>query len=122
MDAVRFVAQSAARAGAAVVWDEYEDMPHNWPMLLKGWPHARLCYERWAEACLAFWRRSVDGIEVQTNGRFTEFARLQRSGNRKVNVLHLSDFTVAEIRDLVRQRVAELNVYMERRLAGKSML
>ena len=115
MDAARFVAQSAARAGVSVVWDEYEYLPHNWPMILRGWPHAKICYDRWAEACSSFAR----GDSVQSSGAFTVFEGLQR---REVDVSQLTPYTLDKVLDQVRERVEELNEFMANRAANKSVL
>ena len=114
-DAARFVAQGAARAAVGVVWDEYEYLPHNWPMMLRGWPHTKLCYARWAEACLSF----VRGDTVRSRGAFTTFEGLQ---NREVDVTQLTHYTLEKVLKQVKGRVEELNLLMARRTAPKSVL
>ena len=115
VDAARFVAQSAAQAGVSVVWDEYEYLPHNWPMILRGWPHSKTCYERWAEACLSFAR----GDNVRSSGSFTDFDGLQC---REVDVLQLTPYTLGKVLDQVGERVKALDIFMASRAAGRSVL
>lgn len=114
-DAARFVAQTAARNDVSVVWDEYEYLPHNWPMILREWPHTRFCYGRWPEACLSFAR----GDTVRSSGVFTTLEGLQR---REVDVTQLTNYTLEKVLDQVKKRVEELNVLMARRRTSKSLL
>lgn len=72
-DSTKVVAQAAAKQGVIVIWDEYEFLPHNWPMVLKTYPHARRCYESWAEACSRF----VSGEVINTIGWFTQWESLK---------------------------------------------
>ena len=51
-DGARFLAKNAADQGVIVVWEEYEAMPHLWAILFPKWPHARLCWENCARACV----------------------------------------------------------------------
>ena len=115
LDASRFVAQHASSAGVVVRWDEYEGMMHNWPMLLKGWPQAEMCYRRWAEACLALWK----GKKVETQGWFTEFESLDC---RKLDTRSLTRLTLDGVKALVGEKVRALEELMERRAAQKCLL
>ena len=44
-DGAKSVAQTAARQGVVVHWEEHEAMPHLWPMLFKSWPQAQRCWQ-----------------------------------------------------------------------------
>ncbi|CAG8959489.1 hypothetical protein HYFRA_00001387 [Hymenoscyphus fraxineus] len=76
---VRMAAQVIAQHGGQVVYEEYEEMPHdfaimseNWPWALTGeWPQSVRCMDRWAKACLTFFeRREVESkaVFVRTSG------------------------------------------------------
>ena len=73
VDAAKFVAQFVAKQGMIVLWDEYELMPHNWPMGFPIHPHSEKCYHSWAKASLCF----VNRWETQTNGIITSLEDLQ---------------------------------------------
>ena len=68
VDSTKIVAQTAARQGVKVIWDEYELMPHNRSMVLRSYPQSAKCHESWAAACLRF----VSGKALETSGTFTE--------------------------------------------------
>ncbi|KAL9117315.1 MAG: hypothetical protein Q9187_006151 [Circinaria calcarea] len=96
-DAAKVVAQAAARQGVPVLWDEYEFMPHNWPMILTDYPQTVKCYEAWARACSSF----VQGDRVRSAGTFTTFEGLR---TRKLDVEHLTYLTDEEVGRLMRSR------------------
>ena len=54
LDGNRVVASQAARCGVKVRWMEYQGMPHEWMIMLRGFPQAGHCFKAWAEACREF--------------------------------------------------------------------
>lgn len=96
-DSTKVVAQSAAKQGVTVIWDEYEFLPHTWPLVLKTYPHTSRCYQSWAEACSRF----VSGEIISTTGRFTQWENLK---TRKVDVENLTSFTTGEVERLMRSK------------------
>lgn len=96
-DAGKVVAQLAARKGVPVIWDEYEFMPHNWPMLFPTYPHSINCYHSWSDACLRF----VERTPIRTVGILTECEGLH---TRQVDVETLPPLTVHEVSNLMRGR------------------
>lgn len=67
VDGTKYVAQHVAIQGVPILWDEYELMPHNWPMGFPNHPLSEKCYHSWAKACSYF----ADGRNIQTHGTFT---------------------------------------------------
>ncbi|MCJ1264463.1 hypothetical protein MMC22_004335 [Lobaria immixta] len=96
-DATRVVAQTAAKQGVAVIWDEYEFLPHVWPMVLKTYPQTLKCYQSWAEACSRF----VSGEVINTTGRFTQWDDLK---TRKIDVENVTSLSMGEVERLKRSR------------------
>lgn len=94
-DSTKVPAQLAAREGIPVIWDEYELMPHNWPMIFPKYPHSIKQYQSWSAACLQF----LGDDKVQTRGTFTEFDDLSTS---EVDVFNLTPLTFDEVEDLMR--------------------
>lgn len=97
VDGGKVVAQFAARQGVPVIWDEYERMPHNWPMVFPDHPHSIKCYHTWAEACSQF----VGSRPVTTVGTFTEFGS---SCTKSLDVKNLTPLTAEEIENLMRDK------------------
>ena len=90
IDAVRFVAQSAARQGVTVIWEEYEAMPHIWPLVLPTLPQARRCWENWARVCSS----RVKGAPVTTIGNIIQVESLQ---SQQVDVFNLTNLSLEDV-------------------------
>ena len=97
VDGAKVVAQRAARQGVPIIWDEYEDMPHNWPMVFPKYSHSAKCYRRWSDACSRF----AEGAPVQTEGTFTHFQSLH---TRNIDVKNLTSLTTEEVESLLRSK------------------
>ena len=54
VDGNRVVASQAAKAGVGVTWNEYEGMPHEFPIIMGKLPQAKHAFELWATACKDF--------------------------------------------------------------------
>ena len=96
-DAAKVVAQAASRKGVSIIWDEYELMPHNWPMIFRHHPHTTKCYHRWAEACSHF----AQGLPARTKGTFTELERLT---TRNIDVQNLTSYTMGEVQGFMKRK------------------
>ena len=113
-DCAKVTAQRAAKQGVVVLWDEYELMPHNWPMVLPDFPQAEMCYVAWAEACARF-----AGGEVTSNaGAFIEFDGLKK---RVVDVEWLTALKDVEVERLMKVAWSKVKPWTGD-LAGRSML
>ncbi|KAL8727980.1 MAG: hypothetical protein Q9181_005508 [Wetmoreana brouardii] len=61
-DSAKLAAEQAARQGVQVWYEEYEEMPHDFPIMsatwpwakTEGWPQSVKCMERWVNVCRAF--------------------------------------------------------------------
>ena len=95
IDSVRFVAQNAAREGVTVIWEEYEAMPHIWPLVLTAWPQVRRCWENWAHVCSSF----AKGAPATTSGNRIQVEGLQ---SQQVDVFTLTDMNMEDVLGYIR--------------------
>nr|POF15627.1 hypothetical protein CFP56_48821 [Quercus suber] len=105
-DPVRVVAQTAARQDVPVLWDEYELMPHNWPMMMPGWPQSERCMQNWARACVRF---TTPGSPVATSGSLLAFEP-DANGHRAssaVDVRRLTDITLDDVKRGMAQGIVD---------------
>ncbi|PWY81568.1 alpha/beta-hydrolase [Aspergillus sclerotioniger CBS 115572] len=54
VDGNRVVASQAAKSGVSVLWNEYEGMPHEFPLIMSSLPQAKHAFELWARTCKDF--------------------------------------------------------------------
>lgn len=54
LDGNKVVASQASKAGVTVTWNEYEGMPHEFPLIMGKLPQARHAFGLWAAACKEF--------------------------------------------------------------------
>lgn len=113
-DSTKVPAQLAARQNVPVIWDEYELMPHNWPMVFSKYPHSIKLYHSWSAACLRFLR----GDKFQTTGAFTEFESLS---TREIDVHNLTPLTLDEVEYLMRTMQRSVRPFTGE-LVAKSLL
>ncbi|EIT79038.1 hypothetical protein AO1008_03329 [Aspergillus oryzae 100-8] len=62
----RVVASQAAKSGVTVIWNEYEGMPHEFPIFLSALPQIHLLLQLWAAACQAFAGGKIGARELQS--------------------------------------------------------
>ena len=94
-DGPKFLAQNAAGQGVTVVWEEYEAMPHLWPLLFKSWPQNQRCWEGWSRACSQF----ANGVSVAAKGQNTEVESLR---SYHFDVLNLTPLSMHDIQRCLR--------------------
>ena len=114
VDGGKVVAQLAARQGVPIVWDEYELMPHNWPMVFPDHPHSIKCYYSWVEAFSPF----VEGTPVTAKALFTE---LKSQDIWSLDVQNLTHLTAEEVESLMRDKQKTIRPFTGRP-AAKSLL
>ncbi|KAL8673515.1 MAG: hypothetical protein Q9168_002072 [Polycauliona sp. 1 TL-2023] len=95
VDSAKYLAQHVSTQGVPVLWEEYELMPHNWPMGFASHPLSDKCYRSWARACSDF----VAGSAVQTHGTSI---RLEDSQVRVLEVSKLTPLSRDEVERLMR--------------------
>lgn len=104
VDAVKVLARQAARQGVEVLWDEYELMPHSWPMILPEYPQSMGCYQMWAEACVKFVAGGGKG-ERESKGYFTHFEDMR---TESIDVGAMTTLTMKQVRSMTRMRQASI--------------
>ena len=109
-DSTKVPAQLAAREGVTVIWDEYELMPHNWPMVFPKYPHSIKQYQSWAAACLRF----LGDDKVKSMGTFTHFENLSI---RQVDVCNLTSLTLDEVEALMKTAQRSVEPFTGRAVA-----
>lgn len=57
----------------AILWEEYEALPHLWPLLFGSWPQSQRCWENWARACTQL----INGPPVAVDGKRMEVGSLR---------------------------------------------
>lgn len=53
VDSNRVIASQAAKSGVTVIWNEYEGMPHDFPLLMGNLPQAKHAMTAWAQVCVS---------------------------------------------------------------------
>lgn len=104
VDAVKVLARQAARQGVEVLWDEYELMPHSWPMILPEYSQSMGCYRMWAEACVKFVAGGGKG-ERESKGYFTHFEDMR---TESIDVGAMTTLTMKQVRSMTRMRQASI--------------
>ena len=106
LDSARFIAQIAARQEVSVVWEEYEMMPHIFPLLFKQFPQSRACMRRWAKACLNL---VEDAKQMKTQGTIVGL------GGQAVENLDVKELTTMNLDEAVRAMRAKVIPFIGRR-------
>ncbi|KAL9023040.1 MAG: hypothetical protein Q9196_007417, partial [Gyalolechia fulgens] len=104
VDGARYFAQLVATQGAPILWDEYELMPHNWPMGFPRHPLSEQCYSSWAKACSRF----VNGPPIQSHGTFTTF---EGSPVRELDVTKLTPLSKNDVARLMRRKQSSIRPF-----------
>lgn len=102
-DEDKCLAQAAARHGVAVIFEEYQAMPHCFAMVLEALPASRLFFKRWSDFMTLVVERNVP---LETKGVCIKPKTLQEVS---LDLNNLMSFTEDEIRSRMRARVKELS-------------
>lgn len=116
-DSAKLAAEMAARQGAQVWYEEYEEMPHHFPIMsatwawakTEEWPQSVKCMERWANACRAF----GEGRTMGTGAAVV----LTSGGQRKMNVERLTGLDFEEATSLAKKKQGGWKVFTGREKA-----
>ena len=103
-DSAKLAAESAARQGVHVWYEEYEEMPHDFPIMSATWAWARTdewpqsvrCMDEWANACRVF----GEGKAMRTGAEVV----LTGGGTRKMDVEKLTGLSVEEATSLFKEK------------------
>ncbi|KAI4220723.1 MAG: hypothetical protein LQ349_008016 [Xanthoria aureola] len=110
VDAAKYFAQHVVIQGVPVLWEEFELMPHNWPMAFPSHRLSEKCYRSWANACSSF----ADGFNIQTRGSFTALKNFQE---RKLEVTGLTKISKDEVGRLMTHRESSIRPFTGRQVA-----
>lgn len=100
VDAAKVIIKRAYAQGVNVHWEQYEAMPHNWPMLFPNFSQSKLCMRRWAGVCRMY-------VETQALPSSAEFVSVSQE-IRKVDLDELSAFTPEETLARMRNKQARM--------------
>ncbi|KAL9105572.1 MAG: hypothetical protein Q9227_009273 [Pyrenula ochraceoflavens] len=104
-DSSMLIAQTAARQGVCVMWNQYEAMPHCWPLFLPKLPHSQHVLRKWGQAC----RAMIEGGKLVTKGSWIS---LEDLGSIDVDVRNLTRLTVDEASTMIKGRAEGLSPYI----------
>lgn len=105
-DAVKVIAKTACKQKVCVLWEQYEGMPHTWPMILEDLPQTTLCFQHWASACNDLVAR--EDRNLSSHGIFITVEDLQE---RPVSVENLTRLTAEEVRSLIKKKAKGMSVW-----------
>ncbi|KAF1975778.1 alpha/beta-hydrolase [Bimuria novae-zelandiae CBS 107.79] len=103
-DSAMIVAQTAARDGACVLWNQYEAMPHYWPFILPKMPHSAHVFECWGRAC----KDMVEKNDLHSKGSWFEVEELKESAR---DVKALTNLTPKEARLMIETKAKSSRAY-----------
>ena len=107
LDEGKFIAQRASACGVKVVWEQYESMPHCFPLLppLSRLPQSQKAFGKWADFCRTCVERP--GV-VETAGTCTSVEDMQET---PVDLRHLIGCSLEEVKgrmERARREVADM--------------
>ena len=103
-DSAKLIAQTAARDGVCVLFEEYEAMPHLWTLFFRQWPQSVRCFEGLAQACKQF----VEGVNLTSRGTSIDLRMLSF---KELDVKNLTPLTVEEALVLMKDKVGRMKVW-----------
>lgn len=120
-DSAKVAAEGAARQGVQVWYEEYEEMPHDFPIMsatwawakTEEWPQSVRCMEGWVNACRVFGEGGTMGlgaVVVLTGG-----------GKRKMDVEKLTGLGIEQVISLVREKQEGWKVFTGQEKATSSL-
>jgi len=98
-DEIRCVAAKAAKQGVRVVSEQWEAMPHCFPMILLGSPMSKRCFKDWTE----FYMQVVKGEEVKTRGLWFQAKTQVETGVDVEDLANVADEEVKRRMDSARE-------------------
>ena len=121
IDSQRAVAGRAAKCGVSVVWNEYEGMPHEFPLLMGKLPQAGHYFGRCAEACLEFIKKQgVDGSGNRSKAIVVKMPDCREVETGTVEELERLSFE--EVRRRMRKRNGERKIWTGPKAGGNAKI
>ena len=93
IDEGKVLCRRLARAGVSVQWEEYDAMPHCWPMIMRGTESSQKAFNAWGDFII----RATKGERMETRGNWVE-ARTMREKTVDVKDL-LSDLNDIQVKE-----------------------
>jgi acetyl esterase/lipase len=98
-DECKVLARRMSQQGVTVVWDEYEAMPHVFPMMLQGSATSEMCYAQWAD----FIKLATEKPnEVKTKAHFVTALKLVRKEISIAELIEMPDDEVLKRMNMAR--------------------
>ncbi|KAF2112616.1 Alpha/Beta hydrolase protein [Lophiotrema nucula] len=111
-DSAMIVAQTAARDGVCVWWDQYEAMPHCWPFIMPKMPHSVHVFGRWGRAC----KDMVEQNGLRSRGSWFDVDRLKESAR---DVKGLTGLNSREAKTIIEAKAKTSKVYYGKKLSAQ---
>ena len=105
-DSTKVVVQMAARQGVCVLFEEYEAMPHSWPMLFWVSPQSRKCFQKWAQVCNDF----VIGNKDELKSR-SVFVKIEDMEEIETDPKQLVPLEVEDIHRLMKHGAKKFKIF-----------
>lgn len=106
LDGAKLLAQTAAHQGVTVLFEEYEAMPHTWPIVFRTWPQTTFYIEHSASACTRF--TSGGNRRLATEGKRIKLGTLE---TETLDVLHLTSLSVLDMKERMRDHIRSLKPF-----------
>lgn len=96
-DEGKFIASRAAEQGVTVVWEQWEAMPHCFPLILLGSPVSKKFFRDWADFCINAVGEGPEkeGAKLETRGTWFEAKTMKE---KEVSVRKLSAIGDEEVK------------------------
>ena len=101
-DGVKIIAQTAARDGVPVLWEQYQSMPHTWAQVFPQWPQSVRCFESWAQAC----KRFGEGGKIRKES-YSKNIKAWDGEAEVVRVQELTSLTLVKARETMNEKRRE---------------
>ena len=105
-DSTKVVVQMAARQGVCVFFEEYEAMPHSWPMLFATSPQSKKCFDKWARMCDEF----VHGNRDEMKSR-TVFVEIETMEERETDPTALIPLEIDDVLRLMKHKSKKFKTF-----------
>ncbi|PQE06947.1 hypothetical protein CJF32_00009234 [Rutstroemia sp. NJR-2017a WRK4] len=114
VDGNRVVASQAARSGVNVQWIEYENMPHEFMVILGALPQSKHCFGKWSNVCKEF-AAGKTGKSQALRFKMPDCAEVENLGD----ITDISPLSFEEVRERMRKANSERPIWTGRSESSK---
>ena len=120
LDGCKVIANRAAEQGVAVVWEEYDGMPHIFPLLpgLGPLPQVKRCLEDWGDFC----RRCVVQPESLKSSRGVRIGYEVQGEISSVDLKRVWEMTFEEVKARMRKGMLDMEESFRHRQRSETKL